>query len=126
MNKPKVFADFHNADVKGRLRLSCVGTIEDLKRHGIVLQEGQPLIIYSEKLEVEGIVHYSEEEKLWTAIIDWDAIREVEPINPKPAIKAISLLIEPKWAKGILFQIRPSASRHPLDRTKVGKGWLHN
>ncbi|MYA98151.1 hypothetical protein F4X90_00510 [Candidatus Poribacteria bacterium] len=100
MNKPRVFADFHNADVKGRLRLSCVGTIEDLERHGIVLREGQSLIIYSEELEVEGVVHYSEEEKLWTAVIDWDAIREVEPIVPQPAIQAISPVIEPKWANG--------------------------
>ena len=74
MNKPRVFADFHNADVQGRLRLSCVGTTADLKRQGIVLREGQSLIIYSEELEVEGIVHYSEEEKLWTAVIDWNAI----------------------------------------------------
>ena len=80
MNKLRVFADFHNADVQGRLRLSCVGTTADLKRHGIVLREGQPLIIYSEELEVEGIVHYSEKEKLWTAVIDWDAIREVDSV----------------------------------------------
>jgi len=74
MNKLRVFADFHNTDVKGRLRLSCVGTVEDLERQGIVLRDGQSLIIYSEELEVEGVVHYSEEEKLWTAAIDWNAI----------------------------------------------------
>ena len=80
MNKPRVFADFHNADVKGRLRLSCVGTVEDLERQGIVLREGQSLTIYSEELEVEGVVHYSEEEKLWTAVIDWNAIQEVDSV----------------------------------------------
>lgn len=80
MNTLRVFADFHNADVKGRLRLSCVGTTADLKRHGIVLREGQSLIIYSEELEVDGVVHYSEEEKLWTAVIDWDAIREADSL----------------------------------------------
>ncbi len=100
MNKPRVFADFHNADVEGRLRLSCVGTTADLKRQGIVLREGQSLIIYSEELEVDRVVHYSEEEKLWTAVIDWDAIREVEPIIPKSAIQAISHIMEPKWANG--------------------------
>ena len=82
------------------MRLSCVGTIEDLDRHGIVLREGQSLIIYSEELEVEGVVHYSEEEKLWTAVIDWDAIREVEPIVPQPAIPSINYMIKPKWANG--------------------------
>ena len=25
MNHPKVFADFHNADAQGRLRLNCIG-----------------------------------------------------------------------------------------------------
>ena len=82
MNKLRVFADFHNADPKGRVRLNCAGTIEDIKRQGIVLQAGQSLIIYSEELEVEGIVHYSEEEKLWTAVIDWNAIREVDSVIP--------------------------------------------
>ncbi|MDE0088847.1 MAG: hypothetical protein OXU23_24220 [Candidatus Poribacteria bacterium] len=90
MNKVRVFADFHNADVKGRLRLNCAGTEADLKRHGIELRDGQSLIIYSEELEVEGVVLYSEEEKLWTAVIDWDAIREVQPIIPQPKIQAIS------------------------------------
>ena len=80
MNKPRVFADFHNADAKGRVRLNCAGTVADLKRQKIVLRNGQSLIIYSEALEVEGVVHYSEEEKLWTVVIDWDAIQEVEPI----------------------------------------------
>ena len=28
MNKPRVFADFHNADPQGRLRLNCMGTVE--------------------------------------------------------------------------------------------------
>lgn len=93
MNKVRVFADFHNADAKGRVRLNCAGTVEDLKCQGIALQDGQPLILYSEELEVEGVVHYSEEEKVWTAVIDWNAIREVQPIIPQPAIQAISKLI---------------------------------
>lgn len=124
MNKPRVFADFHNADVKGRLRLSCVGTIEDLERHGIVLREGQSLIIYSEELEVEGIVHYSEEEKLWTAVIDWNAIREVEPIVPQPAIRTISHIMEPKWANGgYITKMTVNTTKGPLQRstTNVNK-----
>ena len=80
MNKPRVFADFHNADAKGRIRLNCTGTVADLERQEIILRNGQALIISSEALEIEGIVHYSKEEKLWTAVIDWDAIQEVEPV----------------------------------------------
>ena len=100
MNKLRVFADFHNADAKGRLRLNCAGTVEDLKRREIVLQDGQSLIIYSEELEVDGVVHYSEEEKLWTAVINWNAIREVEPIVPQPVIQDISHMMEKKWVNG--------------------------
>jgi hypothetical protein len=76
MNNPRVFADFHNADAQGRLRLNCIGTIEDLSRQRVVLHDGQRLTLGSEGLEVEGDVLYSSEEGLWVAVIDWDAIRE--------------------------------------------------
>jgi hypothetical protein len=75
MGKPKVYADFHNADTQGRLRLNCMGTIEDLARQQIALQEGQRLTVYSEDLEVDGLVLYSTVENLWVAVIDWNAIR---------------------------------------------------
>ena len=80
MNKPKVFADFHNADAQGRLRLNCIGTVEDLARQQTPLRDGQPFVFYSEDLEVDGVVQYSKEENLWVAVIDWDAIREVTPV----------------------------------------------
>lgn len=78
MNTHKVFVDFHNADVQGRLRLNCVGTIEDLAHQNIELYNGQLLMLYSEDLEVDGVVQFSEEEKVWVAAIDWDQIRQME------------------------------------------------
>ncbi|WP_293339424.1 hypothetical protein [Microcoleus sp. CAWBG58] len=78
MNYPRIFADFHNADEQGRLRLNCVGTIEDLSRQNIKLQDGQLLALYDEELEVDGVVQYSEEENLWVAAIDWKQIKQVE------------------------------------------------
>ena len=75
---PKVFADFHNADFRGRLRLNCIGTVEDLARQSIELQDGQLLTFYSEELEVEGMVQYSSEENIWVAVIDWNAVKESE------------------------------------------------
>ena len=80
MSYPRIFADFHNADEQSRLRLNCVGTIEDLSRQNIKLQNGQLLTLYSEELEVDGVVQYSEEESLWVAEIDWEQIRQVEDI----------------------------------------------
>lgn len=83
MSKAKVYADFHNADMQGRLRLNCVGTTEDLARHQIMLRDGLVLNLYSEELEVEGQVQYSTDENLWVAVIDWDAIREGESVLPE-------------------------------------------
>jgi len=79
MNKPRVYADFHNADPQGRLRLNCVGTVQDLSRQQINLREGLELTLYSEDLEVKGQVQYSSEESMWVAVIDWDAIKEIDP-----------------------------------------------
>ncbi|PSB51306.1 hypothetical protein C7B67_11305 [filamentous cyanobacterium Phorm 6] len=78
MSYPRIFADFHNADEQSRLRLNCVGTIEDLSRQNIKLQNGQLLTLYSEALEVDGVVQYSEEESMRVAAIDWEKIRQVE------------------------------------------------
>jgi hypothetical protein len=84
MVKPKVYADFHNADANGRLRLNCVGTVEDLARLGVTLRNGMSLTFYSDDLDaqaqldellVDGIVSFSEEEHCWVAAIDWSAIR---------------------------------------------------
>ncbi|BAZ15737.1 hypothetical protein NIES4071_76090 [Calothrix sp. NIES-4071] len=80
MNEQKVFADFNNADSQGRLRLNCTGTIEDLARHKVWLKNGQNLILYSEDLEVDGVVEYSIEENIWVAVISWDDIRQKEDI----------------------------------------------
>jgi hypothetical protein len=79
MNKPKVFADLHNADTQGRTRLNCIGTIEDLARQQIVLRDGVCLTLYSEELAVEGVVEYSTDEYLWVAVIDWCAIKGIGP-----------------------------------------------
>lgn len=75
---PRIFADFHNADPEGRLRLNCIGMIEDLAQQRIELWVGQVLTLYSEELEGDGAVQYSEAEKVWVARINWDQLRQVE------------------------------------------------
>lgn len=77
----RVFVDFHNADAQGRLRLNCIGTIEDLSAQKIELQSGQQLTLYSEDLEVDGVVEYSNSEHLWVVIINWDEIRQIEEVD---------------------------------------------
>jgi hypothetical protein len=84
MVKPKIYADFHNADRQGRIRLNCVGTMEDLSQQNVELREGLVLTLYSDDLDdkgqldnllVDGVVSFSEEERCWVAVIDWTAIR---------------------------------------------------
>ncbi len=81
MNYPKVFADFQNADDQGRLRLNCIGTIEDLSRQGTQLVPGNKLLIYSEELEADAVIEYSDQERIWVAAIDWEQIREVAEVS---------------------------------------------
>ncbi len=84
MVKPRVYADFHNADSQGRVRLNCDGTIEDLSRQQVELRDGLVLALYSDdaddqgqldELLVDGVVTFSEQERCWVATIDWPAIR---------------------------------------------------
>ena len=77
----RIYADFHNADPEGRLRLNCVGTMEDLARYRVELRDGEKLVLYSEELEVDGVVAYSEIERLWVAEIDWNQIRELDVVG---------------------------------------------
>ncbi|HKB06206.1 MAG TPA: hypothetical protein VKD90_28685 [Gemmataceae bacterium] len=84
MVKPRVYADFHNADPQGRVRLTCVGTEEDLARQGVRFREGLQLILYSGDLDnagqpgdllADGVATYSKEDECWVATVDWAAIR---------------------------------------------------
>jgi hypothetical protein len=81
MSTVRIYADFHNADREGRLRLNCVGTIEDLSRYQVELRDGEKLVLYSEELEADGVVEYSEIERLWVAAIDWHQIRELDIVG---------------------------------------------
>jgi hypothetical protein len=74
--KPVILADFQNADSIGRLRLNCAGTIQDLGAQGITLREGLQVELYDEELAADGVVSYSQEERIWVAAVDWKAIRQ--------------------------------------------------
>lgn len=90
MAKPKVYVDFHNADAQGRVRLNCVGTLEDLSRQQVQLRDGLALALFSDdlydqgrpdELLVDGVVSFSEQEHCWVAVIDWDAIRHASDLH---------------------------------------------
>src|SRR5262245_52428691 len=92
MAKPRLYADFHNADDRSQLRLNCVGTEEDLARQQIELREGLAITLYADDLDdrgnadeltVDGVVHYSDDERCWVATIDWNAIHHVSEVKGK-------------------------------------------
>lgn len=83
MSTPRVYADFQNLDDRNRLRLTCAGTIEDLRRQKIELREGLALTLYMDdadddgrpdELRAAGMVQFNSEEECWVAEIDWSAL----------------------------------------------------
>lgn len=74
MNKPRIYADFHNADWQSRLRLNCNGTKEDLMKLGVKLSNGLEVTLYQENQEIDGIVEFSGIDGIWVAKVDWLAI----------------------------------------------------
>lgn len=78
MTIPTICADFMNADPDGRVRLTCVGTIKDLARLGVRLENGLRIVVSdNDELEADAEVVYSTDEHIWVAKIDWDAIRRI-------------------------------------------------
>ena len=54
MQQPKIYADFQNTDPKGRIRLNCTGTLQDLAQQGIQLADGLVLTLYSDDADESG------------------------------------------------------------------------
>jgi hypothetical protein len=72
---PAVYADFNNADSRGRLRLNCRGTQDDLIRLNVQFMEDARFSFYMEDLEVDGVVKFSTTEAIWVGQIDWNKIK---------------------------------------------------
>ena len=94
MTRPKIYADFHNADKQGRLRLNCTGTLEDLKQQHVDLRPGLSLTFYDndaddagnlDELLAEGTVAFSDEEQCWVAVIDRTQIHHASEIKEHSA-----------------------------------------
>ena len=76
---PRIFADFNNADVQGRIRLNTKGTFDDLEKYRIELKPGLEIILNdNDELEANGIVEYSIEENIWGAHISWNKLYSLE------------------------------------------------
>ncbi|SIO55585.1 hypothetical protein SAMN04488055_5790 [Chitinophaga niabensis] len=69
---PKIFADFNNNDTLGRIRLNTNGTMRDLAKLNIKLEEGLVLLLDDTELSTRGVVQFSEIENIWVVVVDWD------------------------------------------------------
>jgi hypothetical protein len=73
---PKLFADFNNADAQGRVRLTTQGSLADISDNNIKMEEGIELQLDdNEGLSTIGTAHFSNEEKIWVAVIDWNCFK---------------------------------------------------
>jgi hypothetical protein len=73
----KIFADFHNSDTQGRVRLNTNGAFEDIERMKIELKSGLEVMLDNhEDLFAYGIVQFSQEENIWVVEIDKEGIRQ--------------------------------------------------
>jgi hypothetical protein len=76
MAAQKIYADFNNADSKGRLRLAIHGSEKDIKAQNLELFSGMKIIVHDDdELSADAEVMFSEEEKIWVAKIDWSKIQ---------------------------------------------------
>jgi hypothetical protein len=91
MSLPRIFVDFQNADVSGRVRLNCAGSMRDLMEGRVDLKPGLKLLVYSDDgdefdLQADGVVEYSDDEHCWVAVINWHDLKQVA--RPLPAVIA--------------------------------------
>lgn len=90
MTKPRIYADFQNADAQGRIRLNTQGTLDDINELQLEMCDGLAVTLYTDDvnpagaedfMEVDGVVSLAEAEKCWVATIDWNAIHHTSELT---------------------------------------------
>ncbi len=65
-----VYVDFNNMDSLGRIRLNSTGTVDDIRKLSLQLEEGMVLVVSDCELESKGVVEFSGEENIWVVRIE--------------------------------------------------------
>jgi hypothetical protein len=87
----KLWCDF-NATSDYGLRLNCIGTIRDINKKGIELQEGLKLILWDEDVNdnmerddliVQAVATYNKDKMIWEGQFEWNEIRNESQIKNK-------------------------------------------
>lgn len=75
--RPRLFADFQNADQTGRVRLTTSGTTRDIEKLGIRLRDGLEITLCEPgELEADGTVLWSTDERIW--VVEIGPIRHLD------------------------------------------------
>jgi len=64
---PRLRVDFQNADTAGRVRLTTVGTREDVAAQRLSLEEGLVVTLVDDELAAQAVVRWSDHEHVWVA-----------------------------------------------------------
>ena len=80
--KPTIRVDFQNADAAGRVRLNTRTAQSDMAQLSVAVENGMALRLVDDDLEADGTAFYSDEEGIWTAVVDW---AELGPPGRQPA-----------------------------------------
>jgi hypothetical protein len=67
VRSPCLRVDFQNADVDGRIRLTTVGTVEDLSPQAVTLADGLAVSLVDAELSASAVVRWSDTEAVWVA-----------------------------------------------------------
>lgn len=88
MREERVYADLNKIGGH-RVYLTCLGTREDMERHGLTMQEGMALRFWTDDEDLEGnadpflfegIVTFDTEYGVWAADLDWKRLRHVSDV----------------------------------------------
>lgn len=79
-----IYADTNKYDSRHRLILTTRGTVDDLERHGINLEDNLSLTFYMDDADQDnnpdnlifrGTVYFDSANQYWVAEIDWNKIK---------------------------------------------------
>ncbi len=75
---PRIYADANDMAEGGCFMLNVAGSLEDMERYAGQLRPGmRALLNVQDDFEVEGVLDYDEENKMWLGRPDWSTRRDL-------------------------------------------------
>ncbi len=75
---PRIYADGNDMNEGGCFMLDIAGSLKDIARYAGQLRPGmRALFNVQDEFEVEGVLDYDEENKIWLGRPDWDTRRDL-------------------------------------------------